>query len=286
MAEVTLQDLLQAGVHFGHQTHRWNPKMGKYIFTERSGIYIIDLQKTKKCLDESIALVNRTVEGGKKVLFVGTKKQAKPIIEEEAQRCRMPYVTNRWLGGMLTNYQTIRRSLKKLEELDKLLEGIEIDAPVEDSEHGFTKKEIIQFTRHRYKLNRALGGIREMGVLPGVIFVVDTKKEYIAVNEARKLDIPVIAIVDTNVDPDPIEYPIPGNDDAIRSISLITHAIADAVIEGLMKVKPEALKESGQDLTEMDIPAKVRVEEIVEGEKKGSKGRSGQKRRSPRKDPK
>ncbi len=283
MAEVTLQDLLQAGVHFGHQTHRWNPKMGKYIFTERNGIYIIDLQKTKKCLDDSIELVRRTVEGGKKVLFVGTKKQAKPIIEEEAQRCRMPHVTDRWLGGMLTNYQTIRRSLKKLEELDILLEGVDIDAPVEDSEHGFTKKEIMQFTRHRFKLNRALGGIRKMGTLPGVVFVVDTKKEYIAVNEARKLDIPVIAIVDTNVDPDPIEYPIPGNDDAIRSISLITHAIADAVIEGLMKVKPEALKEADQGLAEIDIPAKVRVEEIVEEEKKGSKSRAGRKRRPPRK---
>ena len=283
MAEVTLQDLLQAGVHFGHQTHRWNPKMGKYIFTERNGIYIIDLQKTKKQLDNSIELVRRTVEGGKKVLFVGTKKQAKPIIEEEAQRCRMPYVTDRWLGGMLTNYQTIRRSLKKLEELDKLLEGIDIDAPVEDSEHGFTKKEIIQFTRHRFKLDRALGGIRTMGVLPGVVFVVDTKKEYIAVNEARKLSIPVIAIVDTNVDPDPIEYPIPGNDDAIRSISLITHAIADAAIEGLMKVKPEALKETDHDLAEIDIPAKVRVEEIVEEEKKVSKSKAGQKKRSPRK---
>ncbi len=286
MAEVTLQDLLQAGVHFGHQTHRWNPKMGKFIFTERNGIYIIDLQKTKKCLDEAVELVRRTVEGGKKVLFVGTKKQAKPIIEEEANRCRMPYVTERWLGGMLTNYQTIRRSLKKLEELDELLEGIDIDAPVEDAEHGFTKKEIMHFTRARFKLNRALGGIREMGALPGTVFVIDTKKEYIAVNEARKLDIPVIAIVDTNVDPDPIEYPIPGNDDAIRSIGLITRTIADAVVEGLMKVRPEALRETDEEMGIIEIPAKVRVEEIVEEEvEREAKGKAAQKRRPPRKPP-
>jgi len=284
MTEVTLQDLLQAGVHFGHQTHRWNPKMGKYIFTERNGIYIIDLQKTKKCLDEAVQLVLRTVEGGRKVLFVGTKKQAKPIIEEEAKRCRMPHVTERWLGGMLTNYQTIRKSLKKLEELDELLDDIDVDAPVDEAEHGFTKKEIMHFTRTRFKLNRALGGIREMGALPGAVFVIDTKKEYIAVNEARKLDIPVIAIVDTNVDPDPIEYPIPGNDDAIRSISLITHAIADAVVEGLMKVKPEALWETDEALEDIEIPAKVRVEEIVEEEEERVKiEKTAKKKRPPRK---
>lgn len=285
MAEVTLQDLLQAGVHFGHQTHRWNPKMKKYIFTERNGIYIIDLQKTKKCLDEAIELARNTVEGGKKVLFVGTKKQAKPIIEEEAKRCRMPYVTERWLGGMLTNYQTIRRSLKRLEELDKLLEGVDLEAAPEDAEHGFTKKEILHFTREQFKLNRALGGIREMGTLPGTVFVVDTKREYIAVNEAKKLDIPVIAIVDTNVDPDSIDYPVPGNDDAIRSIGLIAHSIADAVIEGLMKVKPEALRETETGLGEMEIPAKVRVEEIVEEEETGQRVREKgpRKRKPPRK---
>lgn len=282
MTEVTLQDLLQAGVHFGHQTHRWNPKMGKYIFTERNGIYIIDLQKTKKCLDEAVELVLRTVEGGRKVLFVGTKKQAKPIIEEEAKRCRMPYVTERWLGGMLTNYQTIRKSLKKLEELEELLDGIDIEAPVEEADHGFTKKEIMHFTRSHFKLKRALGGIREMGALPGAVFVIDTKKEYIAVNEARKLDIPVIAIVDTNVDPDPIEYPIPGNDDAIRSISLITRTVADAVIEGLMKVKPEALRDTEEGIEDIEIPAKVRVEEIVEEEEVERK-KAARKKRPPRK---
>ncbi len=270
MPEVTLQDLLQAGVHFGHQTHRWNPKMKKYIFTERNGIYIIDLQKTKKNLDQAVELARRTVAGGKKILFVGTKKQAKPIIEEEAKRCRMPYVTERWLGGMLTNYQTIRRSLKRLEELETLLEGVDPDAPVDEADHGFTKKEILGFTREHFKLNRALGGIRDMGsALPGAIFVIDTKKEYIAVNEARKLEIPVMAIVDTNVDPEPIDYPIPGNDDAIRSIRLITGAIADAAIESLMKVKPEALRDVDMGLEDMEIPAKVRVEEIAEEDDEG-----------------
>ena len=264
MAEVSLQDLLQAGVHFGHQTHRWNPKMKKFIFTERNGIYIIDLQKTKKHLDEAIELARKTVLGGKKVLFVGTKKQAKGIIREEAERCHMPFVTERWLGGMLTNYQTIRKSLKRLEELDQLLEGVDVETTSEESEHGFTKKEILKFTREQFKLNRALGGIRDMGALPGAVFVVDTKREYIAVNEARKLDIPVIAIVDTNVDPDPISFPIPGNDDAIRSIRLITGAISNAVIEGLMKVKPELLKEAGEEGEEVGIPAKIRVEEIAE----------------------
>jgi small subunit ribosomal protein S2 len=268
MAEVTIRDLLQAGVHFGHQTHRWNPKMKKYIFTERNGIYIIDLQKTKKLLDDAIALTRRTVEGGKKILFVGTKKQAKPIIEEESKRCRMPFVTERWLGGMLTNYQTIRRSLRKMEDLEELLEGIDLDTPSDEATHGFTKKELLSRMRERDKLSRALGGIREMGVaLPGAVCVIDTKKEYIAVKEANKLGIPVIAIVDTNVDPDPIDYPIPGNDDAIRSIRLITHAIADAAVEGLMKFRPDALAETEEEAAAIfEVPAKIRVEEIVEEE--------------------
>ena len=267
MPEVTLKDLLQAGVHFGHQTHRWNPKMKRFIFTERNGIYIIDLQKTKKRLDEALALTRRSVEGGKKVLFVGTKKQARPIIEDEAKRCRMPYVTERWLGGMLTNYQTIRRSIRKLEELEELMEGVDPEAPVGEAGQGFTKKELLSRMRERDKLLRALGGIREMGnALPGAVFVVDTKKEYIAVREARKLGIPVIAIVDTNVDPDPIDYPIPGNDDALRSIRLITHAIADSVIEGLMKSRPEALKEAEISLEDAEIPAKIRVEEIEQSD--------------------
>jgi len=282
MAEVTIKDLLKSGVHFGHQTHRWNPKMKKFIFTERNGIYILDLKKTKKNLDEAVALVKRTVENNKKVLFVGTKKQAKGIIEEEAKRCRMPYVTERWLGGMLTNYQTIRRSLRKLNELDELLEGVDPESSMEEAEHGFTKKEILNRFREREKLNRALGGIREMGGLPGVVFIVDTNAEYIAVNEANKLDIPVIAIVDTNVDPDPIDHPIPGNDDAIRSIRIITKALADAAIEGLMKVKPEALQELEEEEMDMDIPAKIRVEEIIEEEEEDSGSKSKSKKKSPK----
>jgi small subunit ribosomal protein S2 len=265
MPEVTLKDLLQAGVHFGHQTHRWNPKMKKFIFTERNGIYIIDLAKTKTLLDEALELARSTVEGGKKILFVGTKKQAKLIMEEEATRCKMPHVTERWLGGMLTNYQTIRRSLRKMEELEELLDGIDPEAPADEAGHGLTKKEILSRVRDRDKLVRALGGIRDMGsALPGAVFVVDIKKEYIAVREANKLGIPVIAIVDTNVDPDPIDYPVPGNDDAIRSIRLVAHAIADAAVEGLMKYKPDALRDMDIDGEMQEVPAKIRVEEIVE----------------------
>ena len=283
MVEVTIRDLLQAGVHFGHQTHRWNPKMKKYIFTERNGIYIIDLQKTKKLLDDALELIHKTVEGGKKILFVGTKKQAKPIIEEEAKRCRMPFVTERWLGGMLTNYQTIRRSLRKMEELEELLEGVDMEIPSEEATHGFTKKELLSRMRERDKLSRALGGIRDMGVaLPGAVIVIDTKKEYIAVKEANKLGIPVIAIVDTNVDPDPIDYPVPGNDDAIRSIRLITHAIADAAIEGLMKFKPEALAETAEEAEAIfEVPAKIRVEEIVDEEAPVDTAKKKTRRRKP-----
>ena len=284
MPEVTIKDLLSAGVHFGHQTHRWNPKMKKFIFTERNGIYILDLQKTKKRLDNAINLAQRTVEGGNKVLFVGTKKQAKLIIEEEAKRCRMPYVTERWLGGMLTNYQTIRRSLRKLEELDQLLEGVDVDASTEEATHGLTKKEVLQRAREREKLSRTLSGIREMGSLPGAIFVVDIKKESIAVNEANKLEIPVIGLVDTNVDPDPIDYPIPANDDAIRSIRTITRAIADGVIEGLMKVRPEALREPEEEGADFEVPAKIRVEEIVEEEEEVAPAAGGAAKK-PRKRP-
>ncbi len=286
MAEVSIRELLQAGVHFGHQTHRWNPKMKRYIFTERNGIYIIDLQKTKSRLDAALELTKRTVEGGKKILFVGTKKQAKPIIEEESRRCRMPYVTERWLGGMLTNYQTIRRSLRKMEELEELLEGMDTETTAEEAGRGLTKKELLSRMRDRDKLVRALGGIREMGAaLPGAVFVIDTKKEYIAVKEANKLGIPVMAIVDTNVDPDPIDFPIPGNDDAIRSIRLITHAIADSAIEGLMKFKPEALADTDDGLTEFEVPAKIRVEEIVEEEEAPATGEAAAKKKPRRRRP-
>lgn len=220
----TIQDLLKAGVHFGHQTRRWNPKMRKFIFAERNGIYIIDLKKTHGCIEEAYNVVRTAVENGKSVLFVGTKKQAKPVIVEEAERCGMFHVTERWLGGMLTNYQTIKTSIKRLEEVEKM------------KEHGImealTKKEAAGLEKERDRLQRVLGGIRNMHGLPGIVFVVDSRKERIAVAEANSLEIPIVSILDTNCDPDLVEYPIPGNDDALRSISIITTAIADAVVEG------------------------------------------------------
>ena len=225
MAVVTMKELLESGVHFGHQTRRWNPKMKKFIFTERNGIYIIDLQKTLKQIEETYRLVREAVENGGYILFVGTKKQAKDVVRQEAERCGMFFVTERWLGGMLTNYQTIRQSIRRLDTLDKMSS--------DGTYERLTKKEVLHLEREREKLQRSLGGIRKMGRLPGLIFVVDTKKERIAVGEARRLEIPVVAIVDTNCDPDEIDYPIPGNDDAIRSVSLITHLVSEAVMEGL-----------------------------------------------------
>ena len=231
MTEVPIKDLLEAGVHFGHQTRRWNPKMKKYIFVERNGIYIIDLQKTQKCIKEACTLVRESVGRGESVLFVGTKKQAQDIIKTEAERCNMFYVTERWLGGMLTNFQTIRLNVHRLKELERMESDGTFDA--------LPKKEVLGLKREHAKLQRILGGIRDMAYLPGVVFVVDTKKEKIAVAEANKLNISLIAIVDTNSDPDPIHYPIPGNDDAIRAIKLITKTIADAVIEGKEKLQAE-----------------------------------------------
>ncbi|MFQ5706866.1 MAG: 30S ribosomal protein S2 [bacterium] len=222
--KVTLQDLLIAGAHFGHLTRRWNPKMKKYIFMERNGIYIIDLKKTLECLETAYQAVNDIVSSGEKILFVGTKKQAKEIIKSEAERSNSYYVDERWLGGMLTNFVTIKKSIKRMKNIEKMATDGTYDKIV--------KKEILRIERERAKLELVLGGIRDMNRLPGAIFVVDTKKEYIAVSEARKLNIPIIAMVDTNCDPDPIDYPIPANDDAFKSINLITHAMADAVIEG------------------------------------------------------
>lgn len=219
-----MQDLLKAGVHFGHQTRRWNPKMKKFIFAERNGIYIIDLQKTLKLIEDAYNAVRTVVENGGTVLFVGTKKQAKPVIIEEATRCGMFYVVERWLGGMLTNFQTIQLSVKRMEELEKM------------KEHGIfealTKKETASLEKERDRLNRVLGGIRKMHRLPGILFVVDAYKERIAVAEANALEIPVVSILDTNCDPDLIDYPIPGNDDALRSIGLITQIMADASEDG------------------------------------------------------
>ena len=224
MAFISMKHLLEAGVHFGHQTRRWNPKMAPYIFTERNGIYIIDLQKTVRKMDEAYMFVRNLAMEGKSILFVGTKKQAQESIEQEATRCNMFYVNRRWLGGMLTNFSTIRMRVDRLNEIDKMEQNGQFDV--------LPKKEVIRLENERAKLNANLGGIREMKSLPGALFVVDPHKEAIAVAEARKLGIPIVAIVDTNCDPDEIDYIIPGNDDAIRAVKLIAGKLADAVLEG------------------------------------------------------
>jgi len=222
-----MRQLLESGVHFGHQTRRWNPKMKRYIFTERNGIYIIDLQQSLDYIDRAYEFIRETVAHGGTILYVGTKKQAQEAIAEQARRVGMPYVNQRWLGGMLTNFSTVFKRLQRLKELE------EIDfTDVPGS--GMTKKELLQLKREKDKLDRTLGGIRDMARVPSAIWVVDTKKEHIAVNEARKLGIPVVAILDTNCDPDEVNYPIPGNDDAIRSVALLTRVVADAVADGLM----------------------------------------------------
>ncbi len=224
MAVISMKQLLEAGVHFGHQTRRWNPKMAKYIFTERNGIYIIDLQKTVRKVDEAFNFVRSVAQEGKKVLFVGTKKQAQEAVKEEATRAGMFYVNERWLGGMLTNFQTIQKRIKRLKQLEQM----EQDGTFE----VLTKKEVLALRHEMEKLEKFLGGIKEMNRLPGALYVVDPRKERIAVAEARKLGIPIVAIVDTNCDPDEIDYVIPGNDDAIRAVRLLTSRMADAVIEG------------------------------------------------------
>src|SRR3954453_11529199 len=226
MAVVTMKQLLDSGVHFGHQTRRWNPKMKRYILTERNGIYIIDLQQTLSYIDRAYEFVKETVAHGGTIMFIGTKKQAQEAIAEEAQRVNMPFVNQRWLGGMLTNFQTVHKRLHRLKEL----ESVEQSGGFE----GRTKKEILMLTREKDKLERTLGGIRDMAKVPSAVWIVDTKKEHIAVGEARKLHIPVVAILDTNCDPDEVDYPIPGNDDAIRSAALLTRVVADAVAAGLM----------------------------------------------------
>lgn len=220
---ITMKELLEAGVHFGHQTKRWNPKMKKYIFGKRNGIYIIDLQKTLKLFKEASAFISDLASQGKRILFVGTKRQAQDAIVEEANRCGMFYVNSRWLGGTLTNFTTVRRSIERLKELEAMLA---------DTDKELSKKERAALDREREKLQKNLIGIREMDSLPDSIFVIDPKKEYIAVKEAKKLGIPVVAIVDTNCDPEDIDYVIPGNDDAIRAIRLFTQKMADAVLEG------------------------------------------------------
>ena len=224
MAVVSMKNLLEAGVHFGHQTRRWNPKMAKYIFTERNGIYIIDLQKTVKKLEEAYLFIREVAANGNDVLFVGTKKQAGDSVKEEAERCGMHYVNARWLGGMMTNFKTIRRRIDRLTQLRTMESDGTFDL--------LPKKEVIKLNLEIEKLEKFLGGIKNMNKLPGALFIVDPRKERIAVAEARNLGIPIVAIVDTNCDPDEIDYVIPGNDDAIRAVKLIAGAMADAIIEG------------------------------------------------------
>jgi small subunit ribosomal protein S2 len=249
MAELTMQNLLEAGTHFGHQTKRWNPKMKRYILCPRNGIYIIDLNKTISSLDSYIAKVKEEVRRGGKVLFVGTKKQIKDIVREEAERCSMPYVCERWLGGMLTNFQTIKQSIAKLEKIEKMEADGTIDA--------LTKKERQILIKRKEKLVAVLSGIRNLRGLPTIIFVVDVIKEHISVTEARRLRIPIGAIVDTNCDPDLVDFPIPGNDDAIKSVQLITGAIADAVLS----VRPEV---SQAEMVAGSFTSEASEEEISE----------------------
>ena len=238
MAVISMKQLLDAGAHFGHQTRRWNPKMRRFIFTDRNGIYIIDLQQTLTYIDQAYEFVKETVAHGGTVLFVGTKKQAQEAIAEEAAKVGMPYVNQRWLGGMLTNFQTVHQRLVRLKELESMEQSGGFE--------GRTKKEILMLTREKNKLERTLGGMRDMTKVPSVVWVVDTNKEHIAVGEARKLNIPVVALLDTNCDPDVVDYPIPANDDAIRSVTVLTRVIASAVAEGL-KARSQAGKATGEE---------------------------------------
>ncbi|HPY94822.1 MAG TPA: 30S ribosomal protein S2 [Clostridia bacterium] len=241
MAIISMKSLLEAGVHFGHQTRRWNPKMAPYIFTERNGIYIIDLQKTVRKIEEAYMFVRNLSMEGKSILFVGTKKQAQESIEQEAKRCNMFYVNQRWLGGMLTNYRTIHSRVDRLNEIDKMETSGQFDV--------LPKKEVVKLMHERDKLNNNLGGIRTMKGLPGALFVVDPQMEAIAIAEARALKIPIVAIVDTNCDPDLVDYVIPGNDDAIRAVKLISGKMADAVLEGRQgaQADAEAVEEDEED---------------------------------------
>ncbi len=223
MSQITLRDLLDAGVHFGHQTQRWNPKMKRYIFGSRNKVHIINLRRTQVCLEHALAELRKLVAGGKPVLFVGTKTQAKSIIQEEAARCGQHYVTERWLGGMLTNFRTVVTSINRLKDIDKGFESGEFQ--------GRVKKEQVRLAKEQARLEKIFSGIKNMSTLPAAVFVVDTRREKIAVSEANRLGIPIIGIVDTNSDPDVIDYPIPGNDDALRSIRLFAHAVADVVLE-------------------------------------------------------
>ena len=250
MSVISMKSLLEAGVHFGHQTRRWNPKMGKFIFTERNGIYIIDLQKTVKKIEEAYAFAREIAADGGKILFVGTKKQAQDAIEKEAKKCEMPFINQRWLGGLLTNYKTIRKRIDRLFKLIEMEEDGTFDV--------LPKKEVIQLIHERERLEKFLGGIKDMDKMPEALYIVDPKKEKIAVKEAHILGIPVIGIVDTNCDPDELDFPIPGNDDAIRAVKLITETIANAVLEGKQGTQ-NAYEEDNNNSEEND---EVNYEEI------------------------
>ena len=254
MSVITMKSLLEAGVHFGHQTRRWNPKMKKYIFTERNGIYIIDLQKTVRKVEQAYEFVREIAQDGGEVLFVGTKKQAQDAIAKEAEKCDMHYINQRWLGGLLTNFETIKKRIQRLKEL----EAMETDGRFD----VLPKKEVIQLRHDRDRLEKFLGGIKNMKKLPDVIYVVDPRKERIAVKEAQILGIPVVGILDTNCDPDEIDFPIPGNDDAIRAVKLITETIANAVIEGKQGNQETAVEE-----TEIQFEAsETAVDEVAESQ--------------------
>ena len=241
MGEVTLQELLEAGVHFGHQTKRWNPKMKPFLFTEKNGIHIIDLEKTLECLGKARDAIRDTASRGRTVLMVGTKPQAKFAIREEAVRCGMPYVTERWLGGTLTNFNTVRKSLSRLEYLERM----EADGTISQ----FSKKEASGLAKEKERILKTLGGVRNLSDLPGLVFIVDTKKEQNAVNEARRLNIPIVGVVDSNADPEEVDYPVPGNDDAMRAIGLFAKVVADACIDG------RARYNEGRDISTGDEPA-------------------------------
>ncbi len=257
MATVTMRQLLDSGVHFGHQTRRWNPKMKRFIFTERNGIYIIDLQQSLSYIDNAYEYVKQTVAHGGSIMFIGTKKQAQEAIADQATRVGMPYVNHRWLGGMLTNFQTVHMRLQRLKEL----EVIDFD---DVAGSNLTKKELLVLRREKIKLEHVLGGIRDMVKIPSAVWIVDTNKEHIAVGEAHKLKIPVIAMLDTNCDPDVVDFPIPGNDDAIRAVALLTRVIADAVAEGLMIRAGGATSEVVEPLAEWERELLAGTEVVVE----------------------
>lgn len=249
--KLTYQDLLEAGVHFGHLTRKWNPKMAEYIFMENNGIHLIDLNKTLNCLEEASFALKNIVRSGRKIMFVATKKQAKDIVADEARRLNMPYVTERWLGGMLTNFATIRKSLKKLSQIDKLMK--------DEAYINLQKKERLTLTREKAKLEKQLGGIVDLNRLPAALFIIDVKREHIAVAEAQKLNIPVFALVDTNSDPSAVDFPIPANDDAFKSISLLTKNIGEVIEEALAERK----KDKEEATLKKDEEEKKKVDEAI-----------------------